>query len=169
MRRIFSGAALCVAIVLGSAAQAEAKPKPPPRPAGCTAASPGAHVGEGDFASYAPNMTDPGLSVNGIVITPPTYNGGDFNFTLPLQGASCTNGAYTVFVSREDTGETLAFTARGDTSNPIDLTHGAQRIFDGYNAGCVRAHVTTSINGQLVQVGRVNEMCGNGGGGRTWG
>jgi hypothetical protein len=172
MRRILIAILISTTVVLGlTVAPADAKPKPPP---GCTATSPGAQSGDQDLSSWAPKMTDPGTAptmVGGVTIiagTPATYDGGTFNFSYDLAGASCTNGSYTVFVIREDTGETIHFTRTGNATDPIDLTGGPQAIFAGYNQPCIRAHAAISLNESLVHTGPEYELCGGGGGGRIW-
>ena len=178
------GLSLLGSIVLAPTVAGAAK-----TPAGCTSSSAGAQVGTGDKnwdgASYQATVSDPGSPPStlpgGIETspgTPPTYSGGTFGFALGLNGPSCTNAVYTVYVFKHDdgannstaTGEGTTFSAAGDgTSNPIDITKGTQYIFPGYSETCVLAHATISVNGALVATSREHDVCGNGGTGRTWG
>lgn len=177
----FGGLSLLAGLVFAPS-MAEAAKTPP----GCTSSSPGAQVGTGanaqDLAGYTATG-DPGTPptiVGGVVVdpgTPNTVNGGTFHFALGLNGPSCTNAVYTVYVFKHDdgqtnstaTGEGTYFSAGGDgTSQVVDITKGDQSIFSGYSETCVLAHATISLNGVLVATSREHELCGGGGGGRIW-
>ncbi|MEY2432630.1 MAG: hypothetical protein QOC92_2355 [Acidimicrobiaceae bacterium] len=189
MRRIFIPLAAGLALVAGIALEtttAGAKAPPPPPPA-CTTGAQIAATGDGANYNVDPYktqvQTDPGTPP----LIPPTYadhyNGGDFSFSLPLAGPSCTTATYTVEVFKLDRagsgarpGDGVRFSAPGDgTSTNVNLTGTARRIFvntgsdpnDDYNDNCVAAHATITVGGNVVTWSQLRTVCGPPAG-RTW-